>query len=114
MGTVKTNKEQQIEELYRKKFIFRQLSWKILECKYLYYISANSVEDEVYDYIEDIYKKLAKELNENTTASDMVGFDVNRPSCMMVKSKITTLGENIAKNMIIEYFHMLKYLEEEL
>jgi NAD-dependent DNA ligase len=73
--------------------LFARLSWEILEHKFRYYCGAKysiepTVIDEVYDKIEDKYRKLAKLLGHKTTATDMVGFDYNKPSCRAVMSHI--------------------------
>lgn len=72
--------------------IFNRLSWFILENKFKYYCGAKygiePIADEVYDKYEDRYKKLAQMLKLKPTASDMVGFDENRPSCRLVMEKL--------------------------
>ena len=83
---MKLNKEQ-AEKLFVK------LSWEILEHKFRYYEGAKHgltpIADEAYDKIESNYKKLASALKINPTASDMVGFDINKPSCKLVMKKLT-------------------------
>ena len=77
----------------RQRFI--HLSWLLLECKFLYYESfkyklkkgVKYPEDDEYDQWENEYKELAKKLNKPASASSMVGFDYNRPSCRLVMSK---------------------------
>lgn len=68
--------------------LFVRLSWKILEHKWRYYWGVRHgvqpISDEKYDKIETNYKKLAKVLKLKTYASDMVGFDFDRPSCRIV------------------------------
>ena len=73
---------------YKKTFV--KLAWRILELKFIYYkapslgLNLKGVSDHEYDELEDKYKKLAKILGENPTASDMVGFDDNKASCKIV------------------------------
>ena len=68
--------------------LYIKLSWKILEHKFRYYeghkYGLTPISDDKYDKLESVYKKLAKLLKEPTSASDMVGFDYNRPSCKIV------------------------------
>lgn len=73
----------------KKKLKLAKLAWQILGLKFLYYEGANngikeSVPDSEYDAIEDEYKELCEELDEEPTACNMVGFDSSRPSCRMV------------------------------
>jgi hypothetical protein len=69
-----------------------KLSWEILEHKWRYYegpkYGVQPVPDAVYDKIESNYEKLCKALNKAPTASDMVGFNTERPSCRLVQSKM--------------------------
>jgi hypothetical protein len=68
---------------------FIKLGWQILEHKYRYYIlSKPIVNDYQYDMIEKEYEKLAAELGEPPTASDMVDFDKSRPACIAVALKL--------------------------
>lgn len=70
---------------------FYKLGWQILEYKcHYYYFDSPIVEDHVYDLIEKEYDALAKELGEEPSASDMVGFKQERPSCQQVLHKIRT------------------------
>lgn len=71
---------------------FVKLSWWILEQKLLYYGYQNlklpkPVSDNEYDLKEERYKELAVILGENPTASDMVGFDPDKPSSKLVLEK---------------------------
>jgi len=68
---------------------FIKLSWQILEHKFRYYIQDRPIiEDHEYDKIEREYDDLAKELGEEPTASNMVGFNFDKPSCKSVADKI--------------------------
>jgi NAD-dependent DNA ligase len=73
---------------------FIDLGWLILEHKWRYYIGVrygvSPVSDAEYDKLEDEYVQLADELIENAYSSTMVGFDINRPSCQLVDSKMKT------------------------
>lgn len=67
-----------------------ELGWKILEAKYRYYkLDDPLLQDHEYDAMEREYDTLAKKLNLDPTASDMVGFDETRPSCQVVMHKIS-------------------------
>jgi predicted phosphoadenosine phosphosulfate sulfurtransferase len=70
-----------------------RLSWKILEHKFRYYEGAKynlkTIPDEKYDKIESKYKRLCKALKIEPSASDMVGFNYDKPSCRLVASKLT-------------------------
>lgn len=71
-----------------KKQRFNTLSWIILRAKYEYYILNDShLTDDQYDALEREYDSLAKELNLEPTASNMVGFDMQRPSCQLVSGR---------------------------
>lgn len=73
-----------------------QLSWQILEYKCCYY-NINYihpkyrdkliVRDTVYDSIESEYKEICSTLGIEPTATNMVGFDNNRPCCQLVRKK---------------------------
>lgn len=68
---------------------FISLSWQILEHKYRYYILVNStISDHEYDILEKEYDALADKLGLPKSASDMVDFDMNRPSCQRVAEKL--------------------------
>jgi hypothetical protein len=73
--------------------ILNKFSWQILENKFKYYEGAKfklkPIEDVEYDRLEDKYIKLAKMLNIEPTATNMVGFDYSRPSCRLVFEKLT-------------------------
>lgn len=72
-----------------KKQRFIQLAWVILEHKCRYYIMDSPIiQDYEYDMIEKEYDALAKELGLEPTASDMVGFNPDRPSCQSVMRKL--------------------------
>jgi NAD-dependent DNA ligase len=74
---------------------FIQLSWQILEHKYRYYILVNPViSDYEYDMLEKEYDALADKLGLPKSASDMVDFDTNRPSCQRVAEKLSPAGVN--------------------
>ena len=75
------------------------LSWALLEAKLAYYYPNDihpswkpfvNIEDVIYDRMEDCYKTLCKEKGIAPSASDTVGFDLNRPSCRLVYSKLNT------------------------
>jgi NAD-dependent DNA ligase len=68
---------------------FVQLSWQILEHKCYYYVlSKPIISDYEYDLLEKEYEALADKLKLPRSASDMVDFDANRPSCQRVMEKI--------------------------
>lgn len=68
---------------------FARLSWKILEHKCHYYMFNNpQIQDYEYDMLEKEYDALALTLGKPPTASDMVGFDLERPSCRSVYRKL--------------------------
>lgn len=70
---------------------FLELGWQILEHKCRYYILLNQVvSDFEYDQLEREYDSLADKLGLPKSASDMVDFDLNRPSCKRVHEKLTT------------------------
>jgi hypothetical protein len=48
----------------------------------------------VYDALEREYISLAKKLSKTPTATNMVGFDKERPACLLVQSKIKRQGRN--------------------
>ena len=79
----------------QKKFI--ELGWKLLEYKCVYYrpklvhpynLEYCTISDATYDLLEGQYKAVCVRLGEIPTASDMVGFDLDRPSCKMVVRKL--------------------------
>ncbi len=68
---------------------FIQLGWIILEHKARYYhLNTSTISDFEYDTIEKEYDALAQMLGLPPTASDMVGFDANRPSCQRALHKV--------------------------
>jgi NAD-dependent DNA ligase len=68
---------------------FLSIGWELLEHKYRYYVLDNpTIPDHEYDILEKEYDNLAKELDLEPTASNMVGFDTKRPCCQLVISKI--------------------------
>lgn len=68
---------------------FRKLGWEILEHKARYYVlSSPSIGDYEYDMLEKEYETLAVELSLPPSASSMVDFDWNRPSCQRVLDKV--------------------------
>jgi NAD-dependent DNA ligase len=76
-----------------KKDRYNTLSWKILEAKYRYYIlSEPTITDYEYDLMEKEYDSLADELGLPKTASDMVDFKSDRPSCQAVIEKVRLQG----------------------
>jgi len=76
--------------LERNKQRYINLGWFILQSKYCYYLEVKfkHLNDTEYDKIEDEYKQLAKDLGLPISACDMVGFDLNRASCRLVKDKL--------------------------
>jgi hypothetical protein len=79
--------------LERNKQRFVNLGWFILQSKYCYYLHPNykHLNDTEYDQIEDEYRQLAITLGLVPTATNMVGFDLNRPSCILVKERLDKL-----------------------
>ena len=77
------------------------LSWFILECKYVYYHNTNlrGVSDAFYDKYEDVYKLLCKQESVIPTATEMVGFDFERPSCKLVV-ELVNKNKGISKKLI--------------
>ena len=77
---------------------FVKLSWELLEHKYVYYHGISHgmkpIPDHEYDSLEREYLSLAKTLNREATASQMVGFDFDRPSCQIVVSKLNKKKRN--------------------
>lgn len=70
-----------------------KLGWEILEAKYRYYILGSpTLQDYEYDIMEKEYEKLADELGLPKSASEMVDFKLDRPSCQAVIEKIRTDG----------------------
>jgi len=76
------------KKLDRYQKLFAKLSWRILECKFLYYEGPKHnlpcPPDSEYDMLEDKYLKLAKILKRKPVAQEMVGFNHDKPSCKMV------------------------------
>ena len=66
------------------------LSWELLEhkCKYYKNVGGDPVEDQYYDNLEEEYKYLCSELKIDPNVTNMVGFDMNRPSCKLVFNKL--------------------------
>ena len=67
-----------------------------MERKLIYYrpdlvhstwVSELVVSDQEYDKREDEYKTLCKQVGIDATATDMVGFNMSRPSCRLIVSK---------------------------
>ncbi len=79
-----------------------KFSWMILEMKFLYYegrgLGFKCPSDEYYDSIEDKYRKLCKKLKKDTTACDMVGFNMCRGSCRLVAEKM--IGSKGKSNLL--------------
>lgn len=66
-----------------------ELSWKLLEHKYRYYIlNSSTIDDYSYDLLEKEYDSLCIQLNIPQTVSDMVGFESSRHSCQLVMEKL--------------------------
>jgi len=78
---------------------YKELGWTILQAKCRYYMFPNSVtlSDFEYDQLEKEYDRLADELNQPKTASDMVGFDDKRHSCRLVLDKIRGFDRGVIK-----------------
>jgi hypothetical protein len=69
-----------------------ELSWKILEHKFMYYVLKRSIiADESYDLLAMEYRNLCKQENVSPTADDMVGFDFDKASCRLVAEKMGKL-----------------------
>lgn len=68
---------------------FVELGWKLLEHKCWYYMFQDpKVTDYQYDMLEKEYEALASELGLEPSVSNMVDFDMKRPSCERVYNKI--------------------------
>jgi NAD-dependent DNA ligase len=68
---------------------FIELGWQILEHKYRYYILQKPIiQDYDYDLLEKEYDSLADQLDRPKSATDMVGFNEDRPDCQRVAEKI--------------------------
>ena len=68
---------------------FIKLGWEILEHKYRYYIqNTQTIGDEQYDKLEEEYRRLAITLGYIPYSSNMVGFDMNRESCRIVRNRM--------------------------
>jgi NAD-dependent DNA ligase len=69
--------------------LFAQKSWEILEHRCRYYVfNAPTIDDVAYDALEQEYNALADRLGRARYASEMVGFDLQRPSCWSVYVKL--------------------------
>lgn len=83
----KTNKEERF-----KRYI--KLGWDIMYHKCLYYELTDKmfeplrIKDRVFDMMCNEYEKLAKKLKREASATDMVGFDMSRPSSRLVLGKV--------------------------
>ncbi len=83
---------------------FLDLSWELLEHKCRYYMFSNPIiNDYAYDKLEKEYEALALDLGKPPSATDMVDFDVSRPSCRRVYDRIYALqapvkGKKRARN----------------
>ena len=76
-----------------------ELSWKLLEHKFMYYVVKRSViSDEMYDKLAMEYRRLCKEANVAPTADDMVGFDFGKASCRIVAAKMGKLHNYPPRN----------------
>lgn len=77
---------------------FVQLSWKILEWKFLYYEGAKyglkSIPDETFDKHEATYRKLAGLLKLEPTAAEKVGFPWDTGSGRLVADKLIAQAKN--------------------
>lgn len=78
-----------------------QMAWDILTAKYCYYVLDDPVmEDEEFDKLELEYRDWCDILGMSPSAADMVGFDLNRPSCQLVKRKIDAMRNiNLRKRL---------------
>lgn len=75
---------------------FIKLGWKLMEAKYRYYsLDAPTLQDHEYDALEREYDTLSKRLGLPPTAVDMVGFDISRPSGVLVADRVD--GRNCPK-----------------
>lgn len=83
--------------------VVKLLSWAILEAKFAYYHPAKidpswkrfvSIPDAEYDMLEDIYRMMCEKYLISPTASDMVDFNSDNPSCKLVMSKLTAPRKN--------------------
>lgn len=69
---------------------FLKLGWELLEHKCRYYILIQPIiNDYAYDLLEKEYDSLALKLGRPQYVSDMVEFDMNRPSCQLVYKNLT-------------------------
>jgi hypothetical protein len=69
------------------------LGWRILEAKYVYYLSPpglKCIHDDDYDKLENEYVNLSNELDLPCSAADAVGFPGDSPSGRMVIEKFRT------------------------
>lgn len=93
------------------RYIHAQASWFILDCKYLYYVrDASPVPDKTYDQIEKLYEALCVHFGEPPTATDMVGFSYDRPSCALVATRLDTADPSIVlskSETLMEYVQAL-------
>lgn len=79
------------------KFIL--LGWTLLEHKCHYYIFSNpTISDYEYDLLEKEYESLADFLGLEPSASNMVDFDMKRPSCKKVYEKIISEQHRVIRN----------------
>lgn len=76
----------------QKKFMIL-LGWAVIECKCIYYMFSGNhplaIKDYDYDMLEKKYEAVCRALKEEPSASDMVDFDMSRPSCQSVYEKLT-------------------------
>jgi hypothetical protein len=79
---------------------FHRLGWKLLEYKCAYYrpevVKAQIweerelfISDAAYDALEAEYKALAITLKQTDSISGMVDFDLRKPSCQLVLTKLS-------------------------
>lgn len=78
--------------------LFIRMGWWLLEQKFLYYEegkykTVRPVSDELYDKIEEFYKKLGEKLDKRPTACEFVGFPYNTPSGRLVAEFIIKNGK---------------------
>jgi hypothetical protein len=79
---------------------FHRLGWKLLEYKCAYYRPEAvkeqlwverelCISDAAYDALEAEYKTLAITLKQTDSISGMVDFDLRKPSCQLILTKLS-------------------------
>ncbi len=73
-----------------------EMAWDILTAKYCYYVLDSPVmEDEDFDKLEVDFRDWCAILGMSPSAADMVGFDLERPSCQLVKRKVDAMRQTV-------------------